>query len=302
MNTFLYNISLLFLSILTFIGCESKGNNTTLSILNSAKTILKKDSSCHNKYSWLSDCDINNMLLNRIPVPEGYERTIVNKGSFVDWLRHLPLKEGSPEVKLYNGNLKNNQTAQFAVLNIDTGNEDLQQCADATMRLKAEYHYSKNEFSKIHFNFTSGDNAAYSKWVEGYRPVLKGNKVSWVKSAQKGSSYKSFRAYLRQVFMYAGTSSLSKELLSIPLKEIQPGDLFIHGGFPGHAVIIIDMATHKQTGEKIFMIAQSYMPAQDIHILKNPAKDNTPWYSINFEGAMETPEWTFERSESKRFK
>ena len=299
MKTVLYTISFLYMT--TFmLSCESKGKNNSLALNSSSEKIL--DSSHNNVYSCLSSSRIADMLSNRIELPSGYERISLEKGSFGDWLRHLPLKPGSPPVRLYNGELKNNQNAQFAVLNIEVGKEDLQQCADAVMRLKAEYHYSKKENSKIHFKFTSGDEASFSKWAEGYRPVIKGNKVSWVKSASKDNSYKSFKEYLKQVYMYAGTSSLSKELEIISLDQIQPGDVFIHGGFPGHAVIILDMASHKTSKEKIFIIAQSYMPAQDIHILKNPASKSTPWYPLNFEGPLETPEWTFERTEIKRFK
>jgi hypothetical protein len=90
-------------------------------------------------------------------------------GSFEDWLRHLPLKKGKPPVYLYNGRLKENQSAHYAVIDIDVGNSDLQQCADALIRLRAEYLYSIGDFSSIHFKFTSGHNAEYSRWREGYR-------------------------------------------------------------------------------------------------------------------------------------
>ena len=296
MKRFLLFISVT-LTTFAYISCESKGNANNLSTANSAK-----DTSTYNRYSWLNSYTTDNMLANRIAVPEGYERIKVEKASFSDWLRHLPLKEGSPKVLLYNGEQKTNQSAQFAVLNIDTGKEDLQQCADAVMRLKSEYHFSKKENDKIHFNFTSGDVAEYSKWKEGYRPVIKNNKVSWVKSAKPDASYKNFKAYLREVFMYAGSSSLSKEMQSIKLQQMQAGDVFIHGGFPGHAVIVLDMAVNKETGEKIFLLAQSYMPAQDIHLLKNPSSSDSPWYSLDFEGILETPEWTFQSTELKRFK
>jgi hypothetical protein len=295
-------IILLFVALLSFTGCESNGRSAELVVNYSSKNSFSKDTSRHNRYNWLSYYDTDNMLLNRISVPENYERIKIERGSYADWLRHLPLKPGNPEVQLYNGTLKYNQSAQFAVLNIDVGKEDLQQCADAVIRLKSEYHFSKKETENIHFRFTSGDNAEYSKWAEGYRPVIKGNKVSWIKSASKDDSYKSFKAYLRQVFMYAGSSSLSKEMQAIELKQMQPGDVFIKGGFPGHAVVVLDMAVNTRTGKKIFMLAQSYMPAQDIHILKNPKEANTPWYPLDFEGSLETPEWTFEQSELKRFK
>lgn len=285
-----------------FLGCESKGNINLISTENTSSQNIFEDTSSTNKYCWLKQYETKNMLVNRIPLPEGFERTTIERATFSDWLRHLPLKTGTPAVKLYNGALKYNQSAQFAVLDINVGKEDLQQCADAVMRLKAEYHFSKKENDRIHFNYTSGDNAEYSKWIEGYRPVVKNNKVSFVKSAPRDSSYKNFTAYLRQVFMYAGTSSLSKELQTVPLSTMQVGDVFIYGGFPGHAVIVLDMATHKKTGKRIFILAQSYMPAQDIHVLKNPNAANTPWYPLEFEGALETPEWTFQHTDLKRFK
>jgi len=44
------------------------------------------------------------------------------------------------------------------------------------------------------------------------------------------------------------------------------------------------------------------MPAQEIHVLKNPANDDdNPWYSNRIEGNLETPEWTFGVGELKKF-
>jgi hypothetical protein len=288
--------------ITAIVGCESKGDSNLSHATSSRKESIEHDSSRHNRYAWLDSYEAKDMLVNRIAPPKGYERSVAEKNSLTDWLRHLPLKTGNPDVKLYNGASKYNQSAQFALLNIDTGKEDLQQCADAVMRLKAEYHYSRKEYDKIHFNFTSGDKAEYTKWIEGYRPVLKGNTISWVKKAQKDASYIGFKAYLKQVFMYAGSSSLSKELRSIPFSQMQPGDVLIKGGFPGHAVIVLDMAANPQNGKNIYMLAQSYMPAQDIHILKNPAVSDAPWYALDIESPVETPEWTFQQTELKRFK
>ena len=48
------------------------------------------------------------------------------------------------------------------------------------------------------------------------------------------------------------------------------------------------------------MLAQSYMPAQDIHILINESdKTMSPWYSNKFEGKLSTPEWSFEPTQLK---
>jgi len=104
--------------------------------------------------------------------PIGFERRPIPAGSFEDWLRHLPTKKGSPPVHLFDGTLKANQNAHIAVIDIDTGDKDLQQCADAVIRLRAEYLYSLSRYNDIHFDFTSGDKASFRKWINGYRPVV----------------------------------------------------------------------------------------------------------------------------------
>jgi hypothetical protein len=80
------------------------------------------------------------------------------------------------------------------------------------------------------------------------------------------------------------------------------GDVFIQGGSPGHAVIVVDMCEKKATGEKKFLLAQSYMPAQELQILSNPNSTNgSPWYDLSFERLLKTPEWTLEHGSLKRF-
>jgi len=79
--------------------------------------------------------------------------------------------------------------------------------------------------------------------------------------------------------MYAGSFSLSKELHRVQdVNEMKISDVFIDGGFPGHAVIVVDMAVNRRTEKKVFLLAQSYMPAQDIHVLKNLTNSTlVPW-------------------------
>lgn len=258
-------------------------------------------------YTWLSaqSYTAQNNLQNRIPPPKGYARAAVSKGSFAEWLRNFPLKEGKPLVKLYDGRLKGNQNAHYAVLDIDVGNADLQQCADAVMRLRAEYLYAAQRYEAIHFNYTNGFKAAYSQWRQGKRPQIKGNNTTWVAKAQASNSYASFKQYLTNVFNYAGTYSLSKELHSVgSVDAIKAGDVFIKGGFPGHAVIVMDVAVNAQTGKKAFLLAQSYMPAQEIHLLINPKQQETgesPWYYSDFGAILQTPEWSFEQGSLARF-
>lgn len=241
-------------------------------------------------------------IVTRFHPPAGYERKAYEKSTFQYYLSNFPLKPVNAKVYYFNGELKPNTGVYASVLNIDVGNKDLQQCADAVMRLRAEYLYGQKRFNEIHFNFTNGFRVDYFKWAEGNRIKISGNKTSWYKAKEIDYSYKAFKEYLEIVFTYAGTLSLSKELKTIPLDSIQVGDVFITGGSPGHAVIVVDVSVNIKNGKRVFMIAQSYMPAQSIHLLVNENNKNlSPWYDLEQTDKLYSPEWTFEKSDLKRF-
>ncbi len=231
-------------------------------------------------------------LQTRFNPPDGFERKAVDENSFASYLRNLPLKPSGSKVKYYNGEEKDD-LAYIAVVDMEISNKDLQQCADAVIRLRGEYFFSQKEYDKISFNLTNGFKVDYTEWMKGNRVVVNGNKTSWRKSAEPSNTYKDFRNYMEFVFTYAGSLSLSKCLHNKSIKEISIGDVFIIGGSPGHAVMVVDVAENK-SGEKVFILAQSYMPAQETQILKNPNDDKlSPWYNSNIVGSLVTPEWTF---------
>jgi hypothetical protein len=222
-----------------------------------------------------------------IPPPEGFVRTTAANTSFAAYLRSLPLKKGHPKVYMYNGQEKRNQNAHWAVVDIDTGDKDLQQCADATMRLWAEYLYKYKRYNEIKFNFLSDGKPRY------YKDYAEGD-----------YSYPTFRKYLEWIFSYANTASLYHELKTVAVNDLQPGDLFIFKGVPlGHAVIVVDMSVNPKSGERLFMLVQGWIPAQDMHLLKNPNDGKlSPWYSTNFGDALTTPEFVFDQSNGYKIK
>ena len=256
-----------------------------------------------DKYAWAAACDRANALRSRIACPPGLHRVPTGARSFQRWLRCLPLKPGRPPVRLHDGTLKPRQDAHHAVVDIDVGAADLQQCADAVIRLRAEYLYAHRRRADIVFRFTSGDEAAFGHWADGYRPVVRGVRVEWARTARRDESYPTFRAYLETVFTYAGTLSLSRELQPVlEVADMAAGDVFVRGGLPGHAAIVVDMAADAAGGRKAFLLAQSYMPAQDIHVLKNPTDDQlSPWFDLDFGRTLITPEFTFRPVDLMRF-
>lgn len=151
--------------------------------------------------------------VKEIPAPGGYQR--IKEGedqdSFGEWLTNIRLKEDDL-VYLYNGKLKRRQSAQFAVLDISVGDKDLQQCADAVMRLRAEYLFSQKRFDEIAFMDNNG------------------RSYSW----KGGNNRQAFNKYLEQVFGWCGSASLEKQLRPVEnINNMKPGDVFIQGGFPG---------------------------------------------------------------------
>jgi len=240
-------------------------------------------------------------LISAIPPPAGYERT-PDTDPFTAWLRLLPLKKDRT-VHLFNGALKNNQEAQFAVLDISIGTQDLQQCADAVMRLRAEFLYSRKEYKAICFYTAQGIPLNFQEWSRGHRFRLKGDKlVAWsVPGHYPCEDRACFNEYLQMVFSFCGTLSLEKQLVPVPhFSDIRPGDVLITGGSPGHAMLVADMAIDA-AGHKAYLLAQSYMPAQDIHLVKNPVdKRTSPWYQVDAPLII-TPEWTFHTFQLRRW-
>lgn len=249
--------------------------------------------SCYSQTSELSIAT-GSTISERFKTPDGFIRLPENGFSFSTFLSTFPLKKAGTKVYLFNGEEKSRQDVHEAVLDIDVGKKDLQQCADAVMRLRAEYLYSTKQYDKLHFNFTNGFNAQFSKWIQGYRIKVKGNKVTWYKATKPSDSKDVFKSYLEIVFSYAGTLSLSKELKKKSINNIQAGDVFIKGGSPGHAVIVMDVAMNMKGNQRVFCLAQSYMPAQNIHVLKNPSNlKQSPWYNLKEGETLKTPEWDF---------
>ena len=244
--------------------------------------------------------DASGMTLeSRIRTPDGYTRTPEDTGSLAEFLRNYAMKEDQSPVLLYDGSEKGNQNAHVAVFDLPIEAEDLQQCADSVIRVYAEYFWSTGQYDRIAFHFTSGFDAQYTKWADGYRIQVDGNNVSWTKSAQPDTSYECFQKYRRMVFTYAGTASMDTEAEPIALSDIQVGDVFLKGGHPGHVVMIVDLCENV-SGKKAFLLAQGYMPAQQFHVLKNPAHEDDPWYyedEVTY--PFRTPEYTFDEGSLK---
>lgn len=244
-----------------------------------------------------------NTVRERFPAPEGYEWIEEPSGSFGYFIEHFTLKPyGSPILK-YDGTQIAKQHLHEAVFDIDTGTKDLQQCADAVIRLRAEYLFKTGKSDEIRFHFTSGDLLSWNDYRSGIRAFVNGNAVRFRKTAAYDNSYGNFRNYLELVFNYAGTISLNRETEPVTkTQDLKSGDLLITPGSPGHVVFIAGACRNKK-GERLFLLGEGFTPAQSIHILSNPFDSEiSPWYSLRTDDPeTKTARYIFKPSNFRKF-
>ncbi|UIR57768.1 DUF4846 domain-containing protein [Sphingobacterium sp. SRCM116780] len=217
-------------------------------------------------------------IKDRFLPPTGYERESYKEKEFGYFLEHLPLKPIQDLVTYYNGRTKERRDIYASVIDLPIGKRDLHQCADAVMRLRADYLYQNKRYDEIHFDLLSDGKPKY------YKQFVNGD-----------YSYPKYWKYLEYIFSYANTASLHDELTTIKsLEDVHIGDTFVQKGNPiGHAIIVVDMVVNPENGQKLVLMAQSYMPAQELQIINNPInKSLSPWYVLSGE-VIRTPEWKF---------
>ena len=237
-------------------------------------------------------------IATRIILPDNYQAIEYPKDSYEYFVQNLKVKENGAAIYLYDGSKKFNQLNHLAIIDYDIGKVDLQQCADALIRIKAEYLFSQKRYDEIKFHLTNGFLFEYSKYQEGYRLQVKDNTTWLEKTANPDNSYEAFRTYLDDIFMYAGTLSVLTESKNVKIEDIKPGMFFID---EKHVVIVVNVIENNE-GAKAFLVAQSYMPAQSIHILKNPSDNGAWYYTKNFAYPLITPEWRFSKDTLMEFK
>ncbi len=238
----------------------------------------------------------------RFSLPLDYIRNPESSNSFGHYLRNLPLKYPGSLVSFFDGQKKPNNNIYDAVIDLPIGKKDLHQNAQAIIRLKADYLYKQKLYNQIRFNFTNGFRADYASWRLGKKITLKEGVASWVAGGKPVIDNSGYWNYLETVFENTNINSLDKDLKSIDIDQIKIGDIFIKGGDNGHAVIVVDVAINVASKKKIFLLAQSYAPAQELQILKNPENQIiSTWYKFTYNKLIETPECTFCDAVLKRF-
>ncbi|MCL2748199.1 MAG: DUF4846 domain-containing protein, partial [Oscillospiraceae bacterium] len=240
-------------------------------------------------------------LQTRFHPPHGYVRTEADAGSFGAYLRALPLKGDGSRVLFYDGT-ERGDAPQAAVVSLSIDRTPLQQGPRAMVRLRAEYLYASGQTELIVYHFLSGFTFPFSKWCEGYRVEVDGSDVEWVSKGDPSDppDYDALLHYLATLFIYCNTQSMLLMDL-VPASDMRQGDVFINKS--SGAVMVVDTAVNEDTGDVVFMLAQSPMPTQEIYILQNRLKPAlSPWYSMADLYPLLTPgDGSFESADLVRF-
>lgn len=225
--------------------------------------------------------------------PSGFTRVAVEERSFGAFLRTLPLLPAGAKVVDYRGVplYDDGHHANIAaVVDIDTGNKDLQQCADAIIRMHAEWKYGRGD-RDMAYRSLSGTSIPYARYVAGDRAVVRGNGIVLQPSGPpRADEHALFRSYLDDVFNVASTRSLERDAARVPFAEVRAGDFFVMTGQPfGHAVLVLDVAKDAQ-GRLAFLLGQSFMPAQSFQVLQPSAR--SAWFVVEPNATeVKTPFW-----------
>ncbi len=245
-------------------------------------------------YPWKVGYDPEETLFGRIPEPFAFERQPLEAGSFAAWLRYLPLLPGKPDLLRFNGALSSHQQAYYAILDVPIGNQDAVHGVEAALLLKSLYMLSHGDESAISILLNSGAAVSYAQWQQGYRFVSRGNEVFWEQGPRRGTGWQDVLDFLVSAFPLTNTGALREVTVKIPPAELTNGSMLFHDAASGHVVIVLDVAIHPQTGDKLFLLAQGFTPAHQLHVLVNP-KDPTisPWYRLYPDQTLETPLYIF---------
>lgn len=196
-----------------------------------------------------------------IPAPIGYSRVDAPEGSYTNYLRSLPLKQRGAKVHLYTGGEARYQFLSTGVIDQDLLSNS-EQCADVTMRLRAEYLWQAGRYNDICFGNVNGQKMRYSG----------------------GQSRKAFEQYMRSVYGLCSTYSLYHETKPRPISEVQPGDVLVYPARPGrkygHALIVVDVARNC-FGKVAIMCAEGNTPAREKHVVRNLNPFRNPWFVLD---------------------
>jgi hypothetical protein len=246
------------------------------------------------QYPWLEPgAPARASLEQTFAPPQGYRRVPLDGGSFGSFVRSLPLLPAGSPVRSHRGDtiLAGTDPRLAAVVDLDVGEADLQQCADTVIRLHAEWAFGRGD-EAIAYRAGDGTRLDFVGYLRGDRISARDGRLGVTRSGvPRARTHEALRQFLNGVFNWVNTGALARFSRKVELDEIAPGDFFVVSGSPfGHAVIVLDVA-RDEPGQTRLLLGQGFMPAQSLHVLR-PAADAV-WFPLDQQSLeIKTPFWS----------
>ncbi|MDR2802499.1 MAG: DUF4846 domain-containing protein [Prevotellaceae bacterium] len=241
-------------------------------------------------------------VIARFGVPAGYHRTDTAPATFAFFLQHLPLLPPKTPVKFYDG-VPNTASHAAAVIDMETGDKNLQQNIQTAIRLWAEYLFEQQRFPDIHFHINNGELIPYEQWAQGMKLVIN-HKTYWTKTPSNPRLYQTFRRYLNFIFTNSDFQTLLQDMELSSANTVASGDVLIYNnGSENFVVMILDVAVHQETGETLVLLVSGGNPAQSVHVLQNTGENKTTgaWFPVK-DGVLTAGEMSFSTAQRYRFR
>ena len=161
-------------------------------------------------YAWRAGEERASTLADRIAPPAGFERAPAEPASLRRVAARPSHEAGGTPGLTYTGAPKWRQDVHVAVVDIDVGKRDLQQCADAIMRLRAEWLFASRPRKPRSPSTTPTATRALLPLGKRRTAVLLRQVVENLSQGRRHAP--ACRHYMDLVFAYAGTYSLEREL------------------------------------------------------------------------------------------
>jgi len=191
-----------------------------------------------------------------IPAPEGYIIDQFPENSFSRFIQSLPLKDG-PVISDYTGKRVINPIYRvMAVVDLPLlFNSDLEQCADFSMRIWADFHLKTGRMDSLYLFNYDGKKQYFNK------------------------EHDTYRTFLKRAFSVSNSHSLKMGCRKIEPARLKPGDLIVQNddGGIGHVSMIMNSA-RRSTGEVLYLVGFSFMPAQEFHIENAMKYGTSGWF------------------------
>lgn len=243
---------------------------------------------------------------SRVEPPTGYIRTPLPATTFQAYLQSLSIKSADSKVLQFDG-YKKKYECYSAVMDLTLLDKDLMHGEHYIQLLRANYLYNNSKYDMIKYSYDDGRSISYEEWANGMRFVWQDSIFVLDSVAAPANSEVSFIKYMNEIYKNSSTSGLNCDTEVLEMNQLSIGDVLIQPTDQhqkGHAVLVLDMVVNPETGEKLLLLAQGYMPAQNMHILSNPyEEDISPWYRVQEdEMYFATAQWTFRKKHVRRFK